>query len=554
MRTASSARMKSIVAAAAIAFALLPPPSVEAGGRAKRVRTALGERVLGPPRLTRGEIVVARETDAKLKATTLRRLLAPYAGPRARNKIPVEQVAELLRGATESDIADIRAAYVAEHGTDPFVHIVGGDLAQPHLSRRTRGRLGLLRLAARLVFMPWRGFKNVENWAVATYQRVIGRPAREVERTSELARLWLGPEMRARAGEVAALADKLGRGDSLTAEDRKNYYANMPFIGIRTRSNRDFNEPTLEEQVFQSEWSAYGHQSLSYILAKVEASFPVIELPKPQPGQKRVAIVVSSQGAQWQELMGYVQQMSRHGVHMQFFTPDGRPAAFQRDSLSRSNTSFLGYGAPAELDPAGAGGDVARALLGTAVGAERFNIDDFDQVYVAGGLGLNEDGVRAEPADPTDSSGRQRTAASDYRNHPAISRMINEAARKGVPVLAVCHGPSVFLAEDIEVRDSLKGVRIAALGPAEPYVAYTGRTGPAFPHLVLVHHDARRHGLLVRPVRDLIRPGGVVREVVQTPHGPWTIVTGPHPRAARTLGLAGLELLGIAAAPATYLR
>jgi len=461
-----------------------------------------------------------------------------------------------MRGMGAHDVAALRAAYVEQHGVDPFIHIIGGSLAQPLLTSRVQGSLNLTDLARRFVTSPQRGFENVEGWAVKTYQEIIRAPQSEsASSVQALVNAWLAPELLSDATMIATLVDKVSRGEPLSVDERKAYYARLPFIGIRTRSERAHNQPTFEEVALQKVWTELGRtDDLASSMAAVERAFPTLMPTTPAPGQKSVAVVVSSQGAQWQELMGYVMEMQRHGVHVQFFTPEGRPAAFQKDSLSRSNTATLGYGAPESLDAAGPTGMVARELLANAVAASAFRVDDFDQVYIAGGLGLNEDGVRVEAADSKDrSTGMQSGPASVYEAHPDIAAMVNAAALKQIPMLAICHGPSTFIAENVDL--DVTGTHMAALGPFEAYVAFTGRTGPAFPHMALVHNDARRAGVNVDPVRDALKPSGVVRDTAKTRDGrEVVVVTGPHPASASTLGQAGLELLGIDAPPARYLH
>ncbi len=516
---------------------------------------AIHNRVAGPAQLSVEEIQSAREGSAQQKAQLLQRLISPFAGPRHSVDERLQQMSQLLEGAKADDIADIRASYIQQFKTDPLIHIIGGSFAQPLLASRTQGSLNLTDLARRFWKSPQRGFQNVEAWAVKTYQDIIRNPETgPTKATQKMAQIWLKPELTEDAQLLANLLDKASTKTPLTLAERKEYYARMPFIGIRTRSERPHNDPTLEEQALQHVWTSLGRpEALDQAMATVEAAFPELALPKPEKGQKSVAVVVSSQGAQWQELMGYVMEMKRAGVHVQFFTPEGRPAGFQKDSLSRSNTSALGYGAPEALDPAGPAGLVAKELLANAAAADRFKVHDFDQVYVAGGLGLNEDGVRVEAESAVDRQrGKQTGPESTYKAHPGIAKMINEAADRQLPILAICHGPSVFIADNVDL--DVKGTRMAALGPFEAYVAFTGRTGRPFPHMALVHNDARRAGVKVDPVRDATKPSGVVQDTAKTSDGQeFVMVTGPHPASAQGLGLAGLGLMGLRAQEPSYM-
>ena len=518
------------------------------------VGSAIGERIGGPTKLTGKELSEAkRSEDSGKQAQALHRLISPFANQRLGADARIAQMNQLLEGMSGAQLAEVRAAYIKQFDADPYIHITGGSFGQPLLASRTQGSLNLPHLARNFLKNPKAGFQNVESWAVKTYQDIVQDPKTgPTDGVKAMAQAWLTPELREVAQNLARLADKVKAGEPLTADERRAYFAQMPFVGIRTRSERPHNEPTLEEQTLQKLWSQMGREDLAKTMETVEASFPKITPPGPKPGQKSVAVVVSSQGAQWQELMGYVMEMQRHGVHVQFFTPEGRPAGFQKDSLSRSNTSNLGYGAPPELDPAGPTGMVAKELLANSMAASEFDPKAFDQVYVAGGLGLNEDGVRVEAAlGNADHRGKQTGPASTYHAHPDIARMINSAATEQTPILAICHGPSIFIADNVQLN--VQGAHMAALGPFEAYVAWTGRTGRPFPHMALVHNDARRAGVNVNPVRDAIKPSGVVQDVVKQGDQEVTIVTGPHPASAKGLGQAGLELMGIQADKARYL-
>lgn len=269
------------------------------------------------------------------------------------------------------------------------------------------------------------------------------------------------------------------------------------------------------------------------MLETIESKLPPPDLAPRAPRSRSIAVIVSSRGAQWEELMGWA--MPLHGdFHLQLFTPEGRPVAFQRDSLSVSaKTAPLGFGCPRHLDPAGEAGRVAAELLGNTASTADFDATKYGAVYMAGGLGFNEDVAFAEP------DGRRVKLTA----HPSILAMATGAVAQELPMIAVCHGPTLFAAVPIEVNGQVealnRNVPTASLPPFEGYVGFTGRKEIQFTYDVNTHDVLAATGGQTSVLADIAN----MKRVVKGRKRGIDIITGPGPQAARALATATTEAI-----------
>ncbi len=406
----------------------------------------------------------------------------------------VDRAKQLFSGMSPEQVGSVRAAYIKKYGMDPEHHIKSDDWGQP-----------LLRLS------------------------------RPVE--TELLGALNGPKLTADAKALDSMLAKAQAG-TLTQADRKAYFSMLPMQGLwdtpvrqgANTGNLDSQERTLLKRAFGVE---NGSVSLDDALETIEARLPPAELTPKAPREKSIAAIASSHGAQWQELMDWAVKMKDQGYAVQIFTPEGRPVAIQRDSLGVAS-HMSGFGTPERIDPAGRAGELARELLGNAAPASKFDPKNFGAVYMAGGLGFNEDVAVGMP----DGRGGSKLTAN-----PNIASMMNKAVDEKLPIIGLCHGPTLLAAVDVEVngkREPLnKGIETASLPPFEGYVGMTGRKEIQFTHDVNTHRALEAAGGETHVLKDVAN----MSRVVTAKKAGLEIITGPGPQAAANLADATVGAL-----------
>jgi len=405
----------------------------------------------------------------------------------------VEKTRRLLDGMSPETLESVRAAYVHKYGCDPEINIKSADFGAP-----------------------------------------IARLGHDTQ--LELMDALNGPQMKRAAESIASLQAKAQAG-TLTADDRKEYFSLLPMMGLWNAPVRSSptgeNLDAMERTLLQRAWGGTGAAgSLDSALQQIESKMPEPDLSQKAPREKSIAVIASSHGAQWQELMDWASEMHDKGYHLQIFTPDGQPVAFQRDSLNVSTrTVNLGYGAPSHLDPHGGTGELAKELLGNAAPSSKFDPKQFGAVYLAGGLGFNEDVAVAE-------SSTRLTANSN------IAGMMQRAIGEKLPIVALCHGPTLLAATPITMPDGHtealnKDVPTASLPPFESYVQFTGRKEAQFTLDVNTHHALAEVGGRTDVLRDIANMG----RVVKGHKAGIDIITGPGPQASRNLADPTVEAM-----------
>lgn len=414
----------------------------------------------------------------------------------------LERMRELFSGLSADQIDGVRAAYISRYGSDPETNIRSWDFLQP-----------LARLDDGLAL--------------------------------EMVRVLTGPRLQENAAKISSLLDKAHSG-TLTAEDREAYFSMMPMMGLWDRPRRTSadgaNLDAMERKILIGAWGEHADRtgvSLDDALRTIEAKMPPPDLTPKAPREQSVAVVVSSAGAQWQELMDWAMVMHEQGYHIQLFTPDGRPVAFQHDSLSVcENTAPLGHGCPPHLDPRGPAGELAKQLLANTAGAAQFNPKDFGAVFSAGGLGFNEDVVVANPV--TGADGRTHT---ELKSNPNIDAMMRAAVAERLPNISICHGPTILAATKMTVNgheESVnQGIETASLPPFEGYVGLTRRKEAQFTYDVNTHDVLGETGGVTRVKKDILN----MKRVVMAQKDGMAIITGPGPQASRNLGFATIEAM-----------
>ena len=303
---------------------------------------------------------------------------------------------------------------------------------------------------------------------------------------------------------------------TISSADRKEYYSWLPRVGLWDIPARDASErssvDSYERMLRVKSWEKTSSLSFDAALQKIERSFPKATVAMDTPREKTVAVIASSHGAQWQELLDWALGMLDNGYAIQVFTPFGRPLAIQRDSMlvreppteavaAALGLPGVGLGAPLRLDPLRLPTDRLKYLLGNAVCADQFDPQQFGAVYLAGGLGFNEDVAVTKP------KGSDTTRAS-IEPTPNVAMMMRHAIEHRLPIIALCHGPTLLACFDIEIDGKkerlVKGVQVAALPALEPMVHAQGKLEPQFSFYTWKTHDVLAEaGAVVDEASDL---------------------------------------------------
>jgi putative intracellular protease/amidase len=406
----------------------------------------------------------------------------------------VERTKELFQGLSPQQVGAVRAAYIEKYGIDPELNIRSDGWGQP------------------LAQLP----RPVETEMVGAMNHA---------------------QFEQNAKELSGMLDRAKTG-TLTQADRAEYFSMLPRMGLYDAPMRapagdaslDSMERTLIERAWGDQKKGVGFDDA---LKTIEAAMPPADLTPKAPREKSIAAIASSHGAQWQELMDWAKKMDAQGYHVQIFTPEGRPVAFQRDSMSVFKLSS-GFGSPESLDPAGPTGDVANKLLANTAPASKFDPSQFGAVYLAGGLGFNED-VAVAKAGPD--------GKTQLTPNPNVEKLMNAAVADRLPVVALCHGPTLLPTINIDIdgkKEPLnKGLETASLPPFEGYVGLTARKEIQFNYDVNTHQAMAAAGGETHVLKDIAHMSRVVKAEIDGQ----MVITGPGPQAAANLADATVEAL-----------
>ncbi|KAM4068036.1 hypothetical protein HRG_009670 [Hirsutella rhossiliensis] len=421
--------------------------------------------------------------------------------PKDRSKI--DTLEKLVGGLSSKELRQVRTAYVNRYYVDPEHHLRNFDVYQE--------------------FAPLRIDPAI---------------------LSELLGILNKSEIQNEVAYIGQLLKK-AKNRSLTLHDRIEYYSCLPRIGLWDSPARKYpgnkNVDSYERRLRVKAWSKASDVDFDEALREIERCLPKVTVELETPRQKNIAVIASSHGAQWQELVDWALGVLDKGYTVRVFTPFGRPVAIQRDSMLVREPPTeavavalglpgVGLGAPLRLDPLRLPKDRLDNLLGNAVGADQFDASKFGAVYLAGGLGFNEDVAVTSPKSVTDS------AHANIQASPNIAQMMRRAVEHRLPIIALCHGPTLLACLDIDIdgkREKLvKGVEVAALPALEPMVHAQGKLEPQFSFYTWKTHEVLAEaGAVVdeeADLKDMTRVKTGVRDGLH-------LATGPGPQTAWNL-------------------
>jgi putative intracellular protease/amidase len=121
--------------------------------------------------------------------------------------------------------------------------------------------------------------------------------------------------------------------------------------------------------------------------------------------------------------------------------------------------------------------------------------------------------------------------------------MMDSAVNDRLPIVALCHGPTLLSALDININGKEeplnKGIATASLPPFEGYVGLTGRKEIQFTYDVNTHDALKETGGQTNVLADIAN----MSRVVKSEKDGQNIITGPGPQAASNLADATMEVL-----------
>ncbi len=394
----------------------------------------------------------------------------------------------------------------------------------------------------------------------------LGQALNQLPTSDEVAAV--GILNRAQTEEVAKLLKQIHENPNPTIDDRRAYFAALPMLGLWAPSARERDMPGTNLDAPERAYlkSALANVfddndiQLEKVLEGIESKLQNVSVPESSlPREKTIAVLASSHGAQWQEAMDFAVKMQQEGYHVQFFSPDGRPVGFQRDSLNVSTgTVELGLGAPPHLNPLDPKvSAITNGMLGDTRPAMQFDASKYGMVYLAGGLGFNEDVAKATPMSDQDFDAlslkdqakqnwvefRDHTTPVKLELNPNVKTLLDRAVNENLALVTLCHGATVFSAYEVEGKDGMKvpfnkDLSTSSLPPLEWFVRMRGSVSAPF---VASAPNLSTHGTLdltggdTAVWSDLLNTSRLVADVRHTQHGDIQVLSGAAPPAALPL-------------------
>jgi putative intracellular protease/amidase len=257
---------------------------------------------------------------------------------------------------------------------------------------------------------------------------------------------------------------------------------------------------------------ARGEESISRVMA--DPARPLDDAERALLTGRRVALLVTSQGAHWEEVYSSFAALRDAGLEVDIVTPKGLRPDWDLASVERRPfLSNLGIGTNEEIDPMTSryGAELSyRCLQKNVKSAEGARASDYVGAFVAGGHGSPQDL-------PTSSH---------------VHDLLQGIWDRGLPLAAVCHAGMTLGSVKEDGRSILNGKHATGLPHFNDLVTSNlGLVDDAYLPLV-VDHDAelRAFGADVHPIRAILYPWHTEQEE--------RFATGCGPKAAgRTANL-----------------
>ena len=234
---------------------------------------------------------------------------------------------------------------------------------------------------------------------------------------------------------------------------------------------------------------------------------------------KRVAIVVSTVGYHWEELLAAYEAFERAGVHMDFFTVNGAAPHPDPNSLHKSSVGArLGMGIDPEKAPDSAVGVALRERLIDVSTLSSLEASRYDALYLPGGHGC----------------------LFDVNRSTLLHEKIRALYEQGALLSAVCHATSTFAFVEVNGKPIVQGHALTGFPASlDSVLIKAGLVHEKFLPLPLVNdHELRNAGAKLSTL-----------DVIEATVNPFTVrvslpfITGVGPKAASRVAEKVVELL-----------
>jgi putative intracellular protease/amidase len=234
---------------------------------------------------------------------------------------------------------------------------------------------------------------------------------------------------------------------------------------------------------------------------------------------KRVAIVVSTVGYHWEELLAAYEAFERAGASTDFFTVNGAPPRPDPTSLKKSSLGArVGLGIDAWKAPDSPHGAALRERLIDVLPLASLEASRYDALYLPGGHGC----------------------LFDVNGSVLLHEKIAELYTRGALLSAVCHATSTFAFVRVRGEPIVRGHALTGFpAPLDAVLIKAGLVNESFLPLPLINDQALREAGAKLSSLD----------VAEATLNPYTVrvsppfVTGVGPKAAARVAKKVIALL-----------
>lgn len=222
-----------------------------------------------------------------------------------------------------------------------------------------------------------------------------------------------------------------------------------------------------------------------------------------------VAMVVSTVGYHWEEVVGAYDEFTRAGWTVEFYTVNGARPRIDPVSIKMTGPlSMVGLGTSSTIAPQTALGQEVEAKLRSVRSISELNLDHLDALYLPGGHGC----------------------LFDLNENEALHAIIGDLYRRGKVLSGVCHATSTFAFVKNGAHSIIKGKKITGFPHIlDQILVAVGGVDRAFLPIPFSNDAAlRAAGAAIQWSNQLaaaLNPSYVRAD--------WPFVTGMGPKAAR---------------------